>query len=112
LAKLTQYGLTVSELKTALKTAAQAYKGATKAEHGLSKHAGRPGGEVIWGKITGASKTWHNQAMKHVREIFRETGQFQSVTDPSTGLSWIEKRLPDGRGIRLNLDHTFKGFID
>jgi filamentous hemagglutinin len=28
------------------------------------------------------------------------------------GLSFIEKKLPDGRGVRLNLDGTFKGFID
>ena len=112
MAKLTQYGLTVSELKTALKTTAQPYKGSTKVGHALSKHAGRPGGETIWGKTTGASETWHNQAMKHVREIVRGTGQFQSVTDSNTSISWIEKRLPDGRGIRLNLNHTFKGFVD
>jgi hypothetical protein len=24
----------------------------------------------------------------------------------------LEKRLSDGRGIRLNQDYTFKGFID
>jgi filamentous hemagglutinin len=112
LAKLTQYGLTISELKTTLKTAKQPYKGSTKLGHALSKHAGRTGGEIIWGQTKGASTTWHNQAMKHLRDIIRDTGQFQQVTDPNTGLSWIEKRLPDGRGLRLNLDQTFKGFID
>jgi hypothetical protein len=28
------------------------------------------------------------------------------------GITFIEKILSDGRGIRLNQDYTFKGFID
>ena len=28
------------------------------------------------------------------------------------GLTFMEKRLSDGRGVRLNMDGTFKGFID
>ena len=32
--------------------------------------------------------------------------------DQKTGIVWVEKRLPDGRGIRLNRDFTFKGFVD
>ena len=28
------------------------------------------------------------------------------------GARFLEKWLPDGRGLRLNLDSTFKGFID
>lgn len=28
------------------------------------------------------------------------------------GLTFMEKWLPDGRGVRLNMDGTFKGFID
>ncbi len=40
------------------------------------------------------------------------TGAFAEVADDATGLRWIDKRLPDGRGVRLNLDYSFKGFID
>lgn len=112
LATLTKYGLTISQLKIILKTAAYPYKGSTKLGHALSKHAGRPNGQQIWGKLQGASNTWHQHAMKPLREIIRETGYFQLITDPKTGISWIEKRLPDGRGLRLNLNYTFKGFID
>ena len=28
------------------------------------------------------------------------------------GIKFLEKMLPDCRGIRLNMDMTFKGFID
>jgi len=28
------------------------------------------------------------------------------------GVEFMQKRLPGGRGVRLNLDGTFKGFID
>jgi len=54
--------------------------------------------------------TWNDQAMKHLREITRAPGEFKPVTDK--GLIFMEKRLPDGRGVRLNMDGTFKGFID
>lgn len=33
-------------------------------------------------------------------------------TTTQQGIKFLEKRLPDGRGIRLNMDGTFKGFID
>ena len=46
-----------------------------------------------------------------LREIIRAPGEFKSVTTDK-GIPFIEKRLGDGRGIRLNLDGTFKGFID
>lgn len=92
LATLTQYGLTISELKIILKTAVYPYKGSTKLGHALSKHAGRPKGQLIWEKIQGSSKTWHQQAMKHLREIIRGKGQFQLITDFKTGISWIEKK--------------------
>ncbi len=56
-------------------------------------------------------KTWNDQAMKHVREIIRGPGEFTKfITDK--GITFIEKRLSDGRGIRLNQDYTFKGFVD
>ena len=55
--------------------------------------------------------TWNDQAMKHLREITRAPGDFKKVTTDK-GLAFMEKRLPDGRGVRLNMDGTFKGFID
>lgn len=55
-------------------------------------------------------KTWNDQAMTHFRDIARGPGEFGQVTQ--NGVSFFEKRLPDGRGVRLNMDGTFKGFID
>jgi len=98
------------ELKILLKSGTQPYKGSTKFGHSLSKHAARHPNH--WGKLTGALKTWHQQALKQVKEIVRAPGAFQPVTDPTTGRRWLEKRLPDGRGIRLQRDYTFKGLID
>lgn len=102
-------GLSKGQAKTALKTAQEAYKGTTRVGHALSKHAGR--NPDIWGKVTGSQKAWNDQAMKHMREIFRGPGKFSKVTN-NKGVTFLEKRLSDGRGIRLNQDHTFKGFID
>jgi len=53
---------------------------------------------------------WNDQAMIHFDEIMDGPGQFNQVTD--NGVTFLEKRLSDGRGIRLNMDFTFKGFID
>lgn len=98
-----------SEAKTVLESAQLPYKGSTVIGHALSKHAGR--NPDIWGKTTGSMATWNEQAMTQLREIIRAPGEFKSVTTDK-GIPFIEKRLGDGRGIRLNLDGTFKGFID
>jgi RHS repeat-associated protein len=103
-------GLKFGQLRKAVKTAAEPYKGSTKLGHALHKHSGR--NPSLWGKIKGNMKTWHEQGMTHFREIHKAPGSYQKVTDPKTGLTFLEKRLPDGRGIRLQMDHTFKGFID
>lgn len=97
------------EIRTVLESAQIPYKGSTVIGHALSKHSGR--NPDIWGKITGSMSTWNNQAMKHLREITRAPGEFKKVTTDK-GLTFMEKRLPDGRGVRLNMDGTFKGFID
>jgi len=55
-------------------------------------------------------KTWNAQAMTHFREIVRTPGEFQEKA--YDGLKFLEKRLEDGRGVRLNMDSTFKGCID
>jgi filamentous hemagglutinin len=102
-------GQTLGQAKTTLRTAAEAHKGSTRLGHALSKHAGRK--SDVWGNISGSPSTYHSQAMKHLREIYMAPGSFQKVTYPS-GVSFLEKMLPDGRGLRLQLDHVFKGFID
>lgn len=105
---VTKYGLTKVQIKTALTTAQETYKGATRVGHALSKHAGRK--PEIWGKTTGSMNTWNAQAMKHFRTITRGPGKFEQVTDKNN--VFLEKRLNDGRGIRLNMDSSFKGFVD
>lgn len=63
------------------------------------------------GEMTGSMSTWNDQAMKHLRDITRGPGDFKKVTNDQ-GIDFIEKRLPVGRGARLNMDGSFKGFID
>ncbi|WP_409523501.1 type VI secretion system tip protein TssI/VgrG [Nitrincola sp. MINF-07-Sa-05] len=101
-------GLSRSQMKTALQSAQIAKKGSTVVGHALSKHAGR--NPEIWGKMNGSMNTWNDQAMKHFRDIIRGSGEFKKTT--SNGIDFLEKRLNDGRGARLNMDHTFKTFID
>ncbi|SHM01031.1 filamentous hemagglutinin [Chitinophaga sp. CF418] len=48
--------------------------------------------------------------MKHFDEIMSAPGKFVPVRGDK-GIHFLEKRLIDGRGIRLNLDGSFKGFI-
>ncbi|MDH5824653.1 RHS repeat-associated core domain-containing protein [Luteimonas sp. RD2P54] len=98
-----------SRLRTAATSAQQAYKGSTLIGHALSKHAGRNPG--VWGRMSGSMRTWNTQAMRHFREIVRGPGRFQEVTNKD-GTKFLEKTLRDGRGVRLNMDGTFKGFID
>jgi hypothetical protein len=93
----------------ALQSAQESYKGSTVVGHALSKHAGR--NPEIWGKMNGSMSTWNAQGMKQLQEIIDAPGQFQ-VETYDNGLQFLEKRLPDGRGIRLNMDGTFKGFLD
>lgn len=100
--------LTVKEIANISNVIQRIYKGSTVIGHALSKHAGRK--PEIWGKMTGSMSTWNEQAMKHYNEIMYALGDFKPVV--SNGVNFLEKYLPDGRGIRLNLDRTFKGFVD
>src|SRR5690606_9956788 len=72
-------GLGVRNTAKAVRTASAAYKGTTRLGHALSKHAGRNPG--IWGKVTGNPSTWHEQGMRHFREILRGPGEFRRVTN-------------------------------
>ncbi len=100
--------LSKAQIETAIQTAQTPYKGSTKVGHALSKHAGR--NPEIWGKATGSMKNWNDQGMKHFNDILDSSGKFEEVT--GKGVTFLEKRLKDGRGVRLNMDSTFKGFID
>lgn len=97
------------DIKKVLESAQAPYKGSTVVGHALSKHAGR--NPDIWGKVTGSMKTWNEQVINHLREIARAPGEFKPITTDK-GIPFLEKRLTDGRGIRLNMDGTFKGFVD
>ncbi|MBT2311832.1 hypothetical protein [Pseudomonas fluorescens] len=101
--------LSLSEIRKIITSAQAPYKGSTVIGHALSKHGGRH--PEIWGKATDAMDSWHAQAMRHLREIVRAPGEFRKSTNDK-GISFIEKRLDDGRGIRLNMDGTFKGLIE
>ncbi|MFS2027507.1 RHS repeat domain-containing protein [Massilia sp. CT11-137] len=112
------WGLTLSETKTVLSSAQVPYKGSTIVGHALAKHSGRPvtfsnpsvSGAEVWGKIKGKMTTWNEQGKFHLKDIIRAPGDFSPIADGN--LVFLEKRLPDGRGVRLNQDKTFKEFID
>jgi len=82
--------------------------GETAVGHALQKHAGR--NPDIWGKVSGNSQKINETANNILNEILDAPGNFQKVT--TNGITFLEKTLPDGHGVRLNLDGTFKGFID
>jgi len=95
---------------TIINSATQPKKGGeTVVGHALQKHAGR--NPDIWGKVKGGPDQINKTAQKHLEEIIDAPGDFVMVTN-DRGITFLEKKLPDGRGVRLNLDGTFKGFID
>ncbi|MBF8263371.1 MAG: hypothetical protein HW387_1036 [Parachlamydiales bacterium] len=104
-------GLTIVQQKSLFISASKAYdQNLTQLAHSFSKHAGRY--PEIWGKINGPMDSWHGQALNQLNDICNAPGSFAKIIDPKTGLTWIEKRLPSGSGVRLNQDYTFKGFVD
>ncbi|MDE6054383.1 MAG: hypothetical protein K2G55_11605, partial [Lachnospiraceae bacterium] len=82
--------------------------GETEAGHSFQKHGGRH--PETWGKVSGGPEQINNTAMQHIEDILNAPGDF--VVTTIDNLKFLEKRLPDGRGLRLNMDGTFKGFID
>ncbi len=109
--KFSGSGLTGIQEKIFLSSASEKYnEHLTQLAHALSKHSGRK--NTFWNKPTGPMNTWHAQALNQIEQICNAPGEFKKVFDSSTGLTWIEKRLPNGQGIRLNQDYSFKGFLD
>ena len=102
-------GLSPSETKVALSSAQESYKGSTVVGHALSKHAGRD--PETWGTMSGPMTKWNELGMAQLQEVVDGPGSFTKQTYDN-GLTFLEKRLPDGRGVRLNLDGSFKGFLD
>ncbi|EEM10470.1 hypothetical protein bmyco0003_28270 [Bacillus pseudomycoides] len=49
-------------------------------------------------------------ALKHLEEIMDGPGGFIKIKNPK-GIEFLEKKLQDGNGVRLNLDGTFKWYI-
>ncbi|MFC7677602.1 hypothetical protein ACFQV5_01565 [Paenibacillus sp. GCM10028914] len=95
---------------TIINSATQAKKGGeTVVGHALQKHAGR--NPDIWGKVKGGSEQINQTAQRHLEDVIDAPGDFVKVTN-DRGITFLEKKLPDGRGVRLNQDGTFKGFID
>ena len=94
------------------KSAELPHKGSTIIGHAISKHAGRRAD--IWGKLKGDK---HAAGMRHLDDVFKGPGKFQKVLNQESSkrlgrpIHFLEKRLSDGRGVRLNMDMTFKGFL-
>ena len=75
--------------------------GSTLLGHSLQKHGTR--NPRTWaGGVSGPPSTCHAQADRHLRDIIEGPGAFQRITN-RRGITFLEKRLPDGRGLRLNL---------
>lgn len=111
LTKISNKSLTFAQEKKVFISATKSYdQNLTQVAHSFSKHAGRH--PETWGKLQGPMNSWHDQALEQLKHIYNAPGEFIKIVDPKTRLTWIEKRLPDGRGIRLNRDFTFKGFVD
>ncbi|WP_083861589.1 RHS repeat-associated core domain-containing protein [Clostridium tunisiense] len=98
------------DVNKVIDSATQAKKGGeTVLGHALQKHAGR--NPDIWGKVKGGSEQINETALNHLNDILNGSGEFKVFTTDK-GVQFLEKMLPDGRGVRLNMDGTFKGFID
>ena len=88
-------------------------RGFTEVGFQFQKHAGRTEmngalwiEEYLEAGVTKNPEAYNNAGYKAFKDIWRAPGSFNRVN------GFIEKRLPDGRGIRLQENWQFKGFID
>lgn len=95
-------------LKTGSNTNSQ---GLSDIGNAFDKHSARR--PDIWGKSTGNNQNKNAIGATHMQDIFNAPGKFKlKVSDTDVTKVFLEKVLPDGRGLRLNRDQSFKGFID
>ncbi|HEY0891480.1 MAG TPA: RHS repeat-associated core domain-containing protein [Cellvibrio sp.] len=117
LAKDAKNGLTLSQAKNALKSGNATDKGGlSQFGKQLEKHmdVNNPKRNPdTWGggPLKGGNGAKSEQGYNQFREIFNAPGSF-SLKANHNGTVFLEKWLPDGRGVRLNQDGTFKGFVD
>jgi RHS repeat-associated protein len=79
--------------------------------HSFDKHSRK--NPALWGVSSGNSTQKNSSGLLHVHSIYSAPGKFTlKVSDSDVTKVFLEKVLPDGRGLRLNRDGTFKGFID
>lgn len=83
-------------------------RGFTEVGYQFQKHFGRGGswGDAIPQGAKLNPATFNEAGYKTFQEIWKAPGSFQKVG------GFLEKRLPDGRGIRLQDNWMFKGFLD
>ena len=83
-------------------------RGFSEVGYQFQKHFGRGGawGEAIPEGATLNPATFNQAGYNTFKEIWRSPGNFQRVG------GFLEKRLSDGRGIRLQENWLFKGFLD
>jgi len=81
----------------------------TKLGHAYEKHGSRHPDR--WGRVSGSNAAKNEVGVKHLNDVLDGPGKFEEITTQQ-GIIFLEKRLPDGRGVRLNQDGTFKGFLD
>ena len=64
-----------------------------------------------WGKVKGSASQKNADGLKHIEEILKAPGKFKLI-EQNGAPAFIEKRLSDGRGVRLQRNFEFKGFLD
>ena len=109
--------MTLSQAKNALKSGNATDKGGlSQFGKQLEKHmdVNNPkrnpdvwGGGPLKGNNGAKSQTGYDQ----FKDVFNAPGSFSPKANKN-GTVFLEKSLPDGRGVRLNRNGSFKGFID
>ncbi|WP_265130976.1 hypothetical protein [Chryseobacterium oranimense] len=99
------YKMTSTAIRSAL-TSRIGKRGFTEVGYQFQKHFGRGGNWVIPQGVKQNPTMFNKAGYNTFKEIWRSPGSFQKVG------GFIEKRLSDGRGIRLQENWKFKGFLD